>query len=127
MNVLYHNRYLYNTVKYISLSVDFCSLHANLLIINYGYLIIDICLIHCSIYHCFCFKILTLFFFLTSYLTASKVIVLARGLQRATVDFRRNITTAAAQGVINSLCATLSTRFHKIHANHILADTAALH
>ncbi|XP_072563513.1 zinc finger BED domain-containing protein 4-like [Paramormyrops kingsleyae] len=32
-----------------------------------------------------------------SYLTASKVIVLARGLQRATADFRRNTTTAAAQ------------------------------
>ncbi|XP_072560259.1 E3 SUMO-protein ligase ZBED1-like [Paramormyrops kingsleyae] len=31
-----------------------------------------------------------------SYLTASKVIVLARGLQRATADFQRNITTAAA-------------------------------
>ncbi|XP_039630884.1 E3 SUMO-protein ligase ZBED1-like [Polypterus senegalus] len=40
-----------------------------------------------------------------SYLTASKV---------------------AAQGVIDSLCASMSLRFHRIHANHILADTAAL-
>ncbi|XP_048826335.1 E3 SUMO-protein ligase ZBED1-like isoform X1 [Brienomyrus brachyistius] len=61
-----------------------------------------------------------------SYLTASKVIVLARGLQRATADFRQNTTTAAAQGVIDSLCASMSSRFHRIHANHILADTAAL-
>lgn len=52
--------------------------------------------------------------------------MLARGLQRATADFRRNTTTAAAQGVIDSLCASMSSRFHRIHANHILAETAAL-
>lgn len=59
-------------------------------------------------------------------MTASKVIVLARGLQRATADVRLNTTTAAAQGVIDSLCASMTSRFHRIHANHILADSAVL-
>jgi len=52
--------------------------------------------------------------------------VLARGLQRATADFWRNTTTGAAQGVIDSLSASMSSRFHKIPANHILAETVAL-
>lgn len=52
--------------------------------------------------------------------------MLARGLQRATADSRRKTTTAVAQGVIDSLCASMSSRFHRIHANHILAEAAAL-
>ncbi len=59
-------------------------------------------------------------------MTASKVILLARGLQRATNDFRRRATTQAAKDMVNCLFANMSTRFHRIESNHILADAAAL-
>ncbi|XP_049929648.1 uncharacterized protein LOC126408235 isoform X2 [Epinephelus moara] len=53
-----------------------------------------------------------------SYMTASKVILLAKGLQRA--------TTQAAKDMVNSLCSNMSARFHRMESTHILADAAAL-
>ncbi len=57
---------------------------------------------------------------------ASKVILLARGLQRATNNFQRRATTQAAKDMVNCLGASMSTRFHRIKSNHILGDAAAL-
>lgn len=52
--------------------------------------------------------------------------VLARGLQRATADFRRSVTTKAAQEMIQCLVDSMSTRFRRIEAHPILSDAAAL-
>lgn len=59
-------------------------------------------------------------------MTASKVILLVRGLQRAMADFHRRVTTQAALDVVSVLSSGMSARFHRIESNHILADAAAL-
>ncbi|KAJ8400871.1 hypothetical protein AAFF_G00392250 [Aldrovandia affinis] len=40
------------------------------------------------------------------YVTASKAILLAKGLQRVTANYHRSATTEQASGLVNSLCET---------------------
>ena len=57
-------------------------------------------------------------------MTASKIMLLARGLQIATTDVQRRATTQAAKDMVNTL--SMSVRWRRMDANHTLADAAAL-
>ncbi|KAJ8333549.1 hypothetical protein SKAU_G00415570 [Synaphobranchus kaupii] len=62
-----------------------------------------------------------------SYVTASKVILLAKGLQRVTANYQRSVTvTQQASDLVNSLCANMAGRFHRMEYNHTLGDAAVL-
>ncbi|KAF3832801.1 hypothetical protein F7725_026466, partial [Dissostichus mawsoni] len=61
-----------------------------------------------------------------SYVTASMVILLAKGLQKVTVSYQRSATTQQASDLGNSLCANMASRFLRMEYNHTLGDATAL-
>ncbi|KAK7162496.1 hypothetical protein R3I93_006724 [Phoxinus phoxinus] len=63
-----------------------------------------------------------------SYVTASKMILLCKGLQRITANRQReaNVTTGQVIELMDTLCSSMDRKFHKMEYNHVLSETAAL-
>ncbi|KAL7393741.1 hypothetical protein ABVT39_015421 [Epinephelus coioides] len=61
------------------------------------------------------------------YVTASKVILLARGLQKITSNLQRagNLTDSVKL-LVGTICQQMSHRFHKIESHTLLSEAAAL-
>ncbi|KAI4895513.1 hypothetical protein NFI96_017091, partial [Prochilodus magdalenae] len=61
------------------------------------------------------------------YVTASKVILLARGLQKITSNVRRAVNlTDSVELLVVTICQQMSHRFHKIESHALLSEAAAL-
>ncbi|XP_076118622.1 E3 SUMO-protein ligase ZBED1-like [Alosa pseudoharengus] len=63
-----------------------------------------------------------------SYVTASKMIILCKGLQRVTAKLQRDgtVTLEKVIELVNALCASMERRFHRMEFNPILAETTIL-
>nr|XP_055050305.1 E3 SUMO-protein ligase ZBED1-like [Misgurnus anguillicaudatus] len=64
-----------------------------------------------------------------SYVTASKMIVLCKGLQRITANRQREANATTTRQVIELmefLCSSMDRKFHRMEYNHVLSETAAL-
>lgn len=61
------------------------------------------------------------------YVTASKVILLARGLQKIAANMARDVNlTDPVRHMVDTICTQMSHRFHKIEAHVLLSEAAAL-
>ena len=70
-------------------------------------------------FHIYCF----LFF---SYVTASKLLPLCKGLQRVTVFNQRNVMVDKAKELANALCASMDRTFLRMEYDPVLSETTAL-
>ncbi|KAM9540793.1 E3 SUMO-protein ligase ZBED1-like [Salvelinus alpinus] len=63
-----------------------------------------------------------------SYVTASKSILLCKGLQQITASRHReaNVTTGHVTELMDTLCSSMDRKFHIMEYNHVLSETAAL-
>ncbi|KAM9546144.1 zinc finger BED domain-containing protein 4-like [Salvelinus alpinus] len=63
-----------------------------------------------------------------SYVTASKMILLFKGLQRITASRQReaNVSTGHVTELMDTLCSSMDRKFHRMEYNHVLSETAAL-
>ncbi|CAB4060257.1 unnamed protein product [Lepeophtheirus salmonis] len=61
-----------------------------------------------------------------SYVTASKMLILCRGLQRVTVENQTSILTANVKELVNTLCAIMNKMFHRLEYNIVLSETTIL-
>ncbi|XP_040582127.1 zinc finger BED domain-containing protein 4-like [Lepeophtheirus salmonis] len=61
-----------------------------------------------------------------SYVTASKMLILCRGLQRVTVENQTSILTANVKELVNTLCAMMNKMFHRLEYNIVLSETTIL-
>ncbi|KAJ8333425.1 hypothetical protein SKAU_G00414330 [Synaphobranchus kaupii] len=63
-----------------------------------------------------------------SYVTASKMLLLCKGLQRITAHHQREATATTGQvrELVNTLCASMERKFHRMEYNHVLSETTAL-
>ncbi|KAM4592402.1 E3 SUMO-protein ligase ZBED1-like [Odontesthes bonariensis] len=62
----------------------------------------------------------------TMYVTASKMLILCRGLQRVTAENQSRVTTESVKELVNSLCSSMDKKFHRMEYNTILSETTIL-
>ncbi|XP_037389052.1 E3 SUMO-protein ligase ZBED1-like [Pygocentrus nattereri] len=60
------------------------------------------------------------------YVTASKMLILCRGLQRVTAEHQSRVTTESMKELVNSLCSSMDKKFHRMEYNTILSETTIL-
>ncbi|KAL6470514.1 hypothetical protein MHYP_G00216330 [Metynnis hypsauchen] len=60
------------------------------------------------------------------YVTASKMLILCRGLQRVTAEHQSRVTTESVKELVNSLCSSMDKKFHRMEYNTILSETTIL-
>ncbi|XP_037389152.1 E3 SUMO-protein ligase ZBED1-like [Pygocentrus nattereri] len=60
------------------------------------------------------------------YVTASRMLILCRGLQRVTVEHQSRVTTESVKELVNSLCSSMDKKFHRMEYNTILSETTIL-
>ncbi|CAM4569587.1 unnamed protein product [Leuciscus chuanchicus] len=62
------------------------------------------------------------------YVTASKMILLCKGLERITANSQReaNVTTGQVIELMDTQCSSMDRKFHRMEYNHVLSETAAL-
>ncbi|XP_052383386.1 zinc finger BED domain-containing protein 4-like [Oncorhynchus keta] len=63
-----------------------------------------------------------------SYVTASKMTLLCKGLQRITASHQReaNVTTGHVTELMDTLCSSMDRKFHRMEYNHVLSEIATL-
>ncbi|CAK6980944.1 E3 SUMO-protein ligase ZBED1-like, partial [Scomber scombrus] len=61
-----------------------------------------------------------------SYVTASKLLPLCKGLQRVTVLNQRNVVVDKAKELANTLCASMDRKFLRMEYDPVLSETTAL-
>ncbi|XP_073323035.1 zinc finger BED domain-containing protein 4-like [Pagrus major] len=61
-----------------------------------------------------------------SYVTASKMLILCKGLQRVTAEHQTRVTTGKVMELAAALCASMDRKFHRIEYNSILSETSML-
>ncbi|XP_051778436.1 E3 SUMO-protein ligase ZBED1-like [Erpetoichthys calabaricus] len=61
-----------------------------------------------------------------SYVTASKMLILCKGLQRVTTEHQTRVTTGKVAELVAALCASMDRKFHRIEYNSILSETTML-
>ncbi|CAB4063499.1 unnamed protein product [Lepeophtheirus salmonis] len=61
-----------------------------------------------------------------SYVTASKMLILCKGLQRVTAVNQTSVITANVQELVDILCATMDRKFNRMGYNIILSETTIL-
>ncbi|XP_040565848.1 E3 SUMO-protein ligase ZBED1 [Lepeophtheirus salmonis] len=61
-----------------------------------------------------------------SYVTASKMLILCKGLQRVTAVNQTSVITANVQELVDILCATMDRKFNRMEYNIILSETTIL-
>nr|XP_046241207.1 zinc finger BED domain-containing protein 4-like [Scatophagus argus] len=61
-----------------------------------------------------------------SYVTASKMLILCRGLQRVTAQNQTSVTTANVKELVDALCASMDRKFHRMEYNTVLSETTIL-
>ncbi|XP_056463184.1 E3 SUMO-protein ligase ZBED1-like [Gadus chalcogrammus] len=60
------------------------------------------------------------------YVTASKMLILCRGLQRVTTEHQSRVTTACVKDLVNSLSSSMDKKFHRMEYNAVLSETTIL-
>ncbi|XP_048829491.1 zinc finger BED domain-containing protein 4-like [Brienomyrus brachyistius] len=58
--------------------------------------------------------------------TASKMLILCKGLQRVTAEHQTRVTTGKVAELVAALCASMDRKFHRIEYNSVLSETTML-
>ncbi|XP_051935570.1 E3 SUMO-protein ligase ZBED1-like [Hippocampus zosterae] len=61
-----------------------------------------------------------------SYVTASKVLILCKGLQKVTAEHQTSVTTGKVKELVDALCASMDRKFHRMEWNTVLSETTIL-
>ncbi|XP_056277169.1 E3 SUMO-protein ligase ZBED1-like [Pseudoliparis swirei] len=61
-----------------------------------------------------------------SYVTASKMLILCKGVQRVTAEHQTRVTTGKVTELVAALCASMDRKFHRIEYNPILSESTVL-
>ncbi|KAK9528362.1 hypothetical protein VZT92_012530 [Zoarces viviparus] len=61
-----------------------------------------------------------------SYVTASKMLIQCKGLQRVTAEHQTRVTTGKVTELVAALCASMDRKFHRIEYNTVLSESTIL-
>uniref|UniRef100_A0A1A8EZV8 HAT C-terminal dimerisation domain-containing protein n=2 Tax=Nothobranchius korthausae TaxID=1143690 RepID=A0A1A8EZV8_9TELE len=61
-----------------------------------------------------------------SYVTASKMLILCKGLQRVTAEHQTRVTTGSVKELVDTLCRSMERTFHRMEYNTVLSETTIL-
>ncbi|XP_019744386.1 zinc finger BED domain-containing protein 4-like [Hippocampus comes] len=61
-----------------------------------------------------------------SYVTASKVLILCKGLQKVTAEHQTRVTTGKVKELVDALCVSMDRKFHRMEWNTVLSETTIL-
>ncbi|XP_073341911.1 E3 SUMO-protein ligase ZBED1-like [Pagrus major] len=61
-----------------------------------------------------------------SYVIASKILILCKGLQRVTAEHQTRVITGKVTELVAALCASMDRNFHRIEYDSILSETSML-
>ncbi|XP_076737306.1 zinc finger BED domain-containing protein 4-like [Maylandia zebra] len=61
-----------------------------------------------------------------SHVTASKMLILCKGLQRVTAEHQTRVTTGKVKELVDALCASMDRKFHRMEYNAVLSETTIL-
>ena len=61
-----------------------------------------------------------------SHVTASKMLILCKGLQRVTAEHQTRVTTGKVKELVDALCASMDREFNRMEYDTILSETTIL-
>ncbi|KAI4900017.1 hypothetical protein NFI96_023279 [Prochilodus magdalenae] len=61
-----------------------------------------------------------------SYVTASKMLILCKALQRVTAEHQTRVTTGEVKELVDALCASMERKIHRMEYHTVLSETTIL-